>query len=266
MPAEQSLRDGDLKAALAELQEQVRRQPGDAKPRIFLFQLLSVLGQWERALTQLDVVRDLDAGTLAMAQAYREALHCEALRPGIFAGQRSPMVFGEPQQWVALLFEALRLTAAEKYKESQEARAQAFEDAPGTSGTLDGREFEWIADADSRLGPMLEAIVDGKYYWIPFHRVRKIQIEEPVDLRDVVWMPCHFTWANGGETVGLIPTRYPGSEASEDSSILMARRTDWAQRPAEIYLGLGQRMLATDLGEHSLMDVRSISLNPVNGA
>ena len=35
--------------------------------------------------------------------------------------------------------------------------------------------FEWIADADDRLGPVLEAIVNGRYYWVPFERVRRIQ-------------------------------------------------------------------------------------------
>ena len=47
------------------------------KLRVFLFQLLCVLGQWERALTQLNVAAELDAQALAMAQMYREALQCE---------------------------------------------------------------------------------------------------------------------------------------------------------------------------------------------
>ncbi|MGZ8213670.1 MAG: tetratricopeptide repeat protein, partial [Methylosarcina sp.] len=55
MNAENYLKQGDLKAALKELQDQVRSNPGKADYRIFLFQLLSVLGQWDRALTQLNV-------------------------------------------------------------------------------------------------------------------------------------------------------------------------------------------------------------------
>ena len=43
--AEQSLKGGDPAAALAQLQEQVRAAPADPKLRIFLFQLLCVLGQ-----------------------------------------------------------------------------------------------------------------------------------------------------------------------------------------------------------------------------
>src|SRR5580765_2398246 len=105
--AEQAVREGDLDAALTHLQNQVRQDPAKADLRVFLFQLLSVMGQWERALTQLNVAADLDAGTLAMAQMYREAIRCEVLRGEVFAGKKSPVIFGEPEQWLALFIEAL---------------------------------------------------------------------------------------------------------------------------------------------------------------
>ena len=74
-------------------------------------------------------------------------------------------------------------------------------------------------------------------------------------------MPGYFTWANGGETVGLIPSRYPGSQASADGSIRLARKTEWLAQDADVYVGAGQRMLATDQGEYPLLDVREISLD-----
>ena len=261
MLAEQSLHQGNLEESLALLQEQIRKEPSNAKHRIFLFQLLAVLGQWERALTQLDVIADLDTGALVMVQAYREAIQCEVLRSEVFAGTYSPLVFGKPEQWIALLTEALRLSAQGDHAQSQKLRDQAFELAPATSGTLDNTPFTWIADADIRMGPILEAIVGGRYYWIPFHRIRTIHIEEPVDLRDIVWTPAHFTWANGGEAVGMIPTRYPGSESSDDNQIRSARKTDWIEQGSDLYFGIGQRMLATDAGEFPIMDARLISLD-----
>src|SRR5687767_1092798 len=105
--AEQHLKNGDPVAALAQLQEQVRAKPSDAKLRVFLFQLLCVLGQWERALNQLKVASGLDAAALPMAQMYGEAVRCEAIRNDVFAGRRAPMVFGQPEQWLALLIESL---------------------------------------------------------------------------------------------------------------------------------------------------------------
>lgn len=266
MLAEQSLKDGKLPETLAQLQEQVRKDPSNPKYRTFLFQLLAVLGQWDRALNQLNVVGDLDAGSLAMVQTYRQALRCEVLRADIFAGKRSPMVFGDPEQWLALLTEALRLTAQGQYTQAAELRERAFEQAPASAGRIDGQPFQWLADADPRLGPVLEAIINGRYYWIPVHRVRSLAIEEPADLRDLVWLPAQFVWVNGGETVGLIPTRYPGSEASDDPLLRLARKTDWQEHEAGTWLGLGQRMLATDQDEYPLLNVRHVELSAPEGA
>ncbi len=264
MLADEILREGNPKEALLKLQEQVRKTPSNPEYRTFLFQLLSVLGQWDRAMNQLNVVAELDDGTLAMVQTYREALRCEALRTEIFNGTRTPLLFGQPEEWVALLAEALRLTAEGKIAESQEIRSKAFEAAPTTSGSIDGAPFSWIADADGRLGPILEAVINGQYYWVPLHQIRTINIEAPADLRDIVWMPAYFTWSNGGETVGLIPTRYPETQASEDPLLLMSRKTEWIDKGSDLYLGLGQRMLTTDAADYSLMDVREINLDTVN--
>jgi type VI secretion system protein ImpE len=261
MTAEDHVRAGRLADALAELQGAVRKQPADSRLRVFLFQLLAVMGQWDRALTQLKVAADLDPLALAMKQTYQEALRCEELRREVFAGRRTPIIFGKPDEWMALLVEAVRLVAAEKYDEASQLRERAFEQAPTNTGRVDGAAFAWIADADQRLGPMLEAIVNGKYYWIPFCRLSAIRIEKPVDLRDVVWMPAQLLLANGGETVALIPTRYPGSEEATDPRIAMARSTEWLERPGGTFLGMGQRLLTTDLGEHPLMEIREVQLD-----
>jgi type VI secretion system protein ImpE len=259
MLAEDRWRAGDPEDSLHRLQEQVRKEPANASLRVFLFQLLALMGQWERALTQLNVAGELDAGTLAMVQTYREALRCEVLRAEIFSGKRSPLVFGQPAEWFALLLEAARLVGQAAGEQARTVRERALAAAPATPGSIDSVPFEWIMDGDNRLGPVLEAIVNGRYYWIPFQRIRSIQIEKPQDLRDLVWMPAHFTWANGGESVGLIPTRYPDSEASPDPDIRRARRTEWLEQGGGTYIGLGQRMLFTDGGEYSLMDIRTIA-------
>jgi type VI secretion system protein ImpE len=209
----------------------VRNEPSVARHRILIFQLLSVLGEWSRAVTQLDVLGGLDAGTLGLAQSYGAALRCEALRTAIFAGEKAPVVFGDPEQWMALLIEALRLGAQGRHAEAQDLRKAAFDAAPPSPGTIDGEAFEWIADGDTRLGPMLEVILDGRYCWMPFQRIREIRIEKPTDLRDTVWTSARFTWTNGGESAGLIPTRYPGSERSEDTAIRLARRTGGEAAP-----------------------------------
>ena len=260
MLAEERLKASELNAALSDLQEEVRRQPVNVKYRIFLFQLLSVLGQWDRALNQIKVIGELDASALPMVHTYREAIRCERLRERVFAGTATPLVFGEPARWLALLIESLRLTALNDHDRARPLREEAFALAPATAGAVDGAPFEWIADADTRLGPVIEAVINGKYYWVPFNQLRAIRIAEPVDLRDMVWAAAEFDWPNGGTVVALVPTRYLGSEASEDASIRLARRTDWLEPEAGVFIGLGQRILATDSGEYPLLEVREIAM------
>ena len=119
----------------------------------------------------------------------------------MFAGTRTPTLFGHPQGWVALLLEANRALAAGRLEAAAELRDQAFDQAPTVPGTADGAPFDWIADADPRLGPVLEAILDGTYYWLPLQHVAKLDIEPPVDLRDKVWLPASLhldQWRPGG--------------------------------------------------------------------
>ncbi len=265
--AEDQLRAGDPVQALKLLQERVRAKPGDARLRVFLFQLLCVLGQWSRALTQLNIAAELDVSALAMAQMYRDAITCELLRAEVFGGRKVPMVFGQPDSWLALLIEAMLHEGRGETSEGQSLREQAFEQAPVSAGSLitgaqpsaeTGTRFEWIADADMRLGPVLEAIINGRYYWVPFARLSLIQIDPPQDLRDAVWMPVHLRFSNGGESVALVPTRYAGSEKSEDGLLLLSRKTVWQEVSAATFCGLGQRVLTSDAGDFPLMDLRSI--------
>ncbi len=256
--AELSLRNGDPAGALAQLQEQIRTRPSDAKLRVFLFQLLCVLGQWERALNQLKVASGLDPAALAMAQMYGEAVRCEAIRADVFAGRKSPMVFGQPEQWLALLIESLLVAGHGELSRADDLRQQAFADAETSSGTVNGQPFEWVADADSRLGPVLEAVINGRYYWVPFTRLASVTLEAPEDLRDMVWMPAQLQFENGGEVIGLIPTRYPGSERSDDGLVVLARKTVWEEVSPDTHHGLGQRLIATDSGEVPLLEIREL--------
>ncbi|MBC7956669.1 MAG: tetratricopeptide repeat protein [Cytophagales bacterium] len=251
---------GDPAQALAALQNQVREKPGDAKLRVFLFQLLSVLGQWERAMAQLEVCGQLDHGTLAMVQTYREAIKCEAVRGAVFAGKTTPVVFGQPAEWVALLVQALSHDAQGHPEQAQQLRAQAFDAAPATAGSLNGEAFDWIADADSRLGPVLEVVLNGRYTWLPFNALSAITVEAPVDLRDMVWTPVHLTFTNGGDTVALVPTCYPGTREQPDGKLKLARATEWLPCGPEQYAGLGQRILSTSSAELGVLEARDIKL------
>jgi len=258
--AEELIAAGDPQGALEMLQRQVREHAADTKLRVFLFQLLCVLGQWQRASTQLEVCGELDAATLPMVNTYREALKCELVREAVFAGKTTPIAFGQPQAWVAWLVEALQAQARGDAGGAARLRTEAFRGAPATPGTLNGKAFEWIADADSRLGPVIEAVIKGRYCWVPFAAVAKVVIEAPVDLRDLVWAPAQFQLHNGGQTVALIPTRYVGSGASATGALQLSRATEWLELAPDHFSGLGQRLFTTSGPELGLLETREIVL------
>lgn len=260
MSVQDTFREGDIDKALSDLKQQVRQDPSNPKLRIFLFQLFCIQGNWQSAVTQLDVIKDMDAGAIPMVQTYREILRCEVFREGVFRGDRQPLIFGQPEQWLALLLEALKYELEGNFEHAEHLRSEAFALAQATPGRIDDHPFNWIADADSRFGPVLEAMLNGRYYWIPFSNIKQIDIEKPEDLRDLVWMPAHFVWANDGDAVGFIPTRYPGSQKNEDNKIIKAAKTEWRQQSENTFHGFGQRLLTTDADDYPLLEVRKISL------
>ena len=106
MTAQECLTAGKPDEALLELQNEIRAKPEDTKLRVFLFQLHCVLGNWNKALTQLQVIAGIDPDTMLLAQVFQAVINCEALRWGVFEGKVTPMIFGEPLEWVGLMLKA----------------------------------------------------------------------------------------------------------------------------------------------------------------
>lgn len=256
--AEEQVRAGDVAGALASLQSAVRDKPADAALRVFLFQLYCITGDWSRAMVQLNVAGELDAANLLMTQTYRELLRCEIYREAVFRGDQSPLVFGEPAAWVAKQMQALAPAANGDGAAAAALSASAVEAAPARSGSVDDQAVAWLCDADPRLGPVIEAVVDGKYYWIPAERIAELTLSEPEDLRDLVWLPAHFRWTNDGTRIGFVPARYPGPESLADPACALGRKTDWVDLGGDYQVGRGQKMWASDVDDHPILATRKI--------
>ena len=260
MNAEELIQAGNIEEALQELSQRVRTKPADAKLRIFLFQLLSVLGQWKRALNQLEVIHDLDKDVWPLVHAYRECINCEMHREAVFLGKSKPLVFGEPSEWVAVLIEAQQAFARGDMDTFQRLNDQAMEDAPARSGKINEEPFEWLSDADQRFGPVIEVIFNGHYYWAPQDTIKTIRTEKPTDLRDLIWLPAEVTWSNAGQNMVMIPARYPRiTDVSNED--LLSRTTDWVDVGSDLVEGIGQRLLATDEADYPILQVRSIEFS-----
>ena len=114
-----------------------------------------------------------------------------------------------------------------------------------------------------RFGPVLEAIVNGRYFWLPFSQISSITFDPPTDLRDAVWTAANIRLANEGSVVAFIPTRYPMSGQTGTAGEKLSRATSWADVGADTFVGTGQRLLSTDQGDVALLDARLIKFNSV---
>ena len=250
-----SLQD-DTAAAVAA----VRSSPEATGPRMALFQLAAVCGNWQRARTQLDAMAALDAECGPLAQAYGRLVDAEAVRARVFAGSEKPVALGPPAAWLAMMAEALALDGAGQAESAQALRDAALAAAPACPGTLDGAAFAWLMDADPRIGPVLEVVVEGQYRWLPLDAVRALRAEAPKAMRDVVWRPVSLQLAGGQGLLAYVPARYPGTEQHADDALRLGRETRWTDQRG-VQSGLGQRMFASDQGDHPFLDLRELRLD-----
>jgi type VI secretion system protein ImpE len=248
------LRAGDLDGARRVLVEVARRDPGDVPTRLFLWQLLAVAGEWTKARTQLATLAQLSPEAQMLSVVYGQALDAEEQRAAVLRGEsRAPIHGGSP--WAEGVAEALELDGRGEAEQAAARRDAAFDGAPDTPGTLDGAPFDWIADADPRFGPTIEAVIGGRYGLLPFDAISLLVSEGPRDLRDVVWYPVELTLKAGPRIAALLPARYPGlPEAGPER---FGRATNWTDQGH----GIGQRLWSTSDGEdHGLLSIRSLEL------
>jgi type VI secretion system protein ImpE len=243
-----------LKTAIS----QVKANPTDANLRVGLFRLFALTGQWDRAVTQLTAAMELKAENALYSKAFLACIACERFRAEVFAGKRMPMLIGEPEPWIPLMIQALEAPLpASKVKWWD----QALELASPSAGKLNGEAFEWIADADSRLGPLFEAFIDGKYYWLPYSQLASLDFHTPVDLIETVWQSVEIEFENGGSKSAYVPARYPGSESHLDQQIVRGVKTEWQAIDDRYALGLGQKILTTDSGDFPILECQHIELS-----
>jgi type VI secretion system protein ImpE len=231
MTARELFQAGKLNEAVQALNAELRNDPTDVRRRTFLFELLCVAGEYDRAEKQLAILaegnRQADMGALL----YRAALHAERVRHETF--QKKDFPAGAAQQTVP--------------------------------GTLNGEPFETLVDGDPRIGPRLEVYAAGSYLWIPFQHVESIEIPPPKRLRDTLWTPAlvrtgpAFKATELGEV--LLPVLCPSSFLHADDNVRLGRATVWEETDGEV-APVGQKMLLMDDEEIPFLEVRKIEFTP----
>lgn len=237
MTAEDLFREGKLDEAIRALGSDLRDDPGNARKRTFLFELLCFAGEFDRAEKQLDLLGDLNKDAMLASLLYRGSMSAERTRQAMFAdGNLAPP----------------RL------------------DAPKVSGVLNGKSFESISDADPRIGARLEVIAGGDYLWIGFEHVAQLSIQAPQRLRDMIWATGRLRTGRSfqGQDLGdvLIPALTPGAVDSDDMQIRLGRVTEWFRDENGIEFPLGRKVLLVDGEEVPLLEIRALEIHQASGA
>lgn len=238
MKAQELFRAGKLAEAVQALGAELRDNPADAKRRTFLFELLCFAGDYQRAEKQLDILASDGRSAEMGALLYRAALHAERIRQAKFEKKDFPIT--EPES-----------------------------DAP-LAGTLNGKPFEYFADADPRLGARLEVFAAGDYLWIPLHHIASIEMQAPTRLRDLLWTPAVIRTgpAFKGKELGevLLPALSPLSWKHTDDQIRLGRATDWQDDGGGNAVPVGQKMFAVDDDEIPILEIRNLEFTAAQAA
>lgn len=232
--AQEHFAAGRLESAIEALGVELRSNPTDTQRRVFLFELLTFTGQYDRAEKQLDVLSKGGIDREIAVLPYRAAILGERVREHMFSSGDFPAT-----------------------------------SAPSpVSGTLNGTPFSSIEDADPRIGARLEVMAGGKYMWIPFAYVQTLHMEAPQHLRDLRWIPAKLSTSAAmkdtelGEV--LLPTLSPLAWKQEDPELRLGRAADWDELPDGSFSPIGHKMLRVDNELMPLLDLRDLVIGSDN--
>lgn len=259
----QQLAGQSLQESLAQLESRIRTQPGDADLRAAFAQLLCLDGNWTRAQAQLKSWAALKPQAQPTVTLLEQAINGERQRADVMAGRARPVTADRQWPWLALMVSALEADPVSAAAQ-RDAALEMAEANPGQLIAQDGKvvTFDWLMDGDGRFGPVCEAIVNGRYFWLPFSAIAAMQFQPPASVTDLVWRHTLVRLHDGSEQVCQIPARYPLDNEAEDR-FKLARVTEWQVLPGESahYLGMGQKVWLNDGAEYSLLDLQTVSFS-----
>lgn len=245
-----------------EAKNRAKGSPDDLAARSALWQIFAARGELDRARKQLEMIPRIDSTWMIEAQACHGLLDAEVKRQAIFAGSEPPACVGTPPEWFGALAAALKYLGEGRQEAALPLLAEVWNSGEACPGTVNGVPFEWVRDGDARIGPCLEVIIQGQYFWVPWERVMKIETRPPTEVRDRLWQPAQLQLSEEGAIEAFLPVRYPQPRNDDEA---MARRTEWVAIGEELFLGYGQKCLVTEGDPVGYLDVRELTLQAAAG-
>lgn len=263
MTAQQLWKEGRLDEAVEAQIAEVRTHPGDADRRYFLFALLCLAGELDRAARQLDALGVGDPKLQGTAVVYRNLLGSEADRRRVWAGEAKPVLPPEAPGSLAGRVDAIATLGAGRAEDAAALLAKAAEAEAGCAGACDGHAFTDVTDTDELLGPNLEVFAGGRFLLVPFALLRSVSIAEPKHLLDLVWIPASLAMADGTDADVHLPVLYEGTHAATNSPVRLGRGTEWYDAGGPVR-GRGQKVLAfggdgDGDAERALLSIRALT-------
>ncbi|RIK73080.1 MAG: SciE type virulence protein [Planctomycetota bacterium] len=259
MSAAELFREGKLNEAVEAAIAAVKQKPTDLDARYTLAQMLCFAGDLERADTHLDAIASQDKDRLIVIGMLRHLTRAEQWRRQFFDEGRVPEVIAEPSPVVRLHLEAALSTRKGDTTQAAELIRQAQEQQTPVAGTCDGRAFADVRDLDDLLGPVCEVLTsNGKYFWIPWERIERIEMRPVETPFDLLWRPTHMEVRGGPDGEVFIPVLYANSHKEPDNALRLGRGTDWRGEEQALVRGIGQRMLLVGEEDKSLLDIGTI--------
>jgi type VI secretion system protein ImpE len=257
-------RAGKLKEAIAAALEEVRTNPMDTGRRLFLAELLCFTGELERADNHLDAIGHGDPQAMPWVVTFRQLIRGEQARQDFIVRGRLPEFLAKPEGAVSLLLEASIRVREGALEDGALLLEKAEEMRPKSTGTCDGQTFNDFRDLDDLTSCVLEVLTtNGTYYWIPIARIESIEFHEPTRSRDLIWRRTHLVVRDGPDGEVFVPVLYPGAAADPDDLIRLGRHTDWRGGDATPVRGAGQRTLLVGEEARSILELKSITFEPL---
>ena len=252
------IRAGRLSEARKQLIEEIKASPADLGKRTILFQVLSFLGEWDKAERHLDAIVIQNPHSETGIQVYKNLIHAEKERTEVLKFKRRPSFLPNTPSYTELYFTACENLIKERIEEASEIFDQIETQRPLISGTLDGTVFYGFKDLDIFLSFFLEAIIHERYVWIPFESIRELSIPPPKSLFDLLWITGRVTTWEGLTITCYLPVLYPGSYLNEDDRVKLGRMTDWTSIGGLFSKGSGQHVFQIGEKEIAMLEIREI--------
>jgi len=257
MNASELLKAGRLTDAIQAQLQAVKSDPANESKRWFLFDLLAFNGDTERAIRQITALQPSTPEDLGTWQAYRQLLDAEVARRKLFSDGQHPQFFGEAPPSIALRIQAIDHLRGGRTAEAAKLLDQANREFPLLEGTLNGKEFKGLRNADDVLGGVLEVFARGQYFWVPLEHIKKLTLGAPESTRDLLWMRARLELAEATGDV-YVPTTYPNSHLAGDENLRLGRGSDWIQHPQGPTVGVGQHVFLVGDSEPSITEWREL--------